>query len=57
MLSSVEKKPITVVNKTPIIKDMSRKDTFKELLIRWFTKTIINRVKIPIKSFFKYIPP
>lgn len=57
MLSSVEKKPIIVVNKTPIIKDMSRKDTFKELLIRWLTKTIINRVKIPIKSFFKYIPP
>lgn len=57
MLSSVEKNPIIVVNKTPIIKDMSRKDTFKELLIRWLTKTIINRVKIPIKSFFKYIPP
>lgn len=57
MLSSVEKNPIIVVNKTPIIKDMSRKDTCKELLIRWFTKTIINRVRIPMKSFFKYIPP
>lgn len=57
MLSSVEKNPIIVVNKTPIIKEMSRKDTCKELLIRWFTKTIINRVRIPMKSFFKYIPP